>query len=424
MVKKIGSVLLFLLFMSQTVYADFDIQKSIDKAKPGATITIPAGQYEGNFVLTKKITLRGEQGTELVALGDEPVLRIDNTATVTIENMTLSGNKQAIVASGVDGLELRYLNIKDIHTGVHIQRSKNVQIQHIEVAGNKEHYSNKGNGLAIFKSEDVVVEDANIDHVQDGIYVEEVKNLLVQNNKISNSRYGTHFMYSSNAQAFHNTYQNNVTGLMIMMTSDISIKSNHLENHNGLNGYGMLLYDVQQAVVELNTIMNNRTGVALQKSTGIQIECNDFRMNQTALEGMKVDGTSMASNNIFTGNIMTARSDQQGFLLANNYYDDYSGIDLENDGIGDVPYVAVSSFGQWMVRQPVYQYFVASPSVVLLTSLDQQINKTENTVLVDDAPKLRMKQITKINEMNFKQLLIGLLIVIASMCLWKRGMME
>lgn len=424
MVKKIGSVLLFLLFMSQTVYADFDIQKSIDKAKPGATITIPAGQYEGNFVLTKKITLRGEQGTELVALGDEPVLRIDNAATVTIENMTLSGNKQAIVASGVDGLELRYLNIKDIHTGVHIQRSKNVHIQHIEVAGNKEHYSKKGNGLAIFKSEDVVVEDTNIKDVQDGIYVEEVENILIQNNKISNSRYGTHFMYSSNAQAFHNTYQNNVTGLMIMMTSDISIKSNHLANHNGLNSYGMLFYDVQQAVVELNTIMNNRTGVALQKSTGVQIANNDFRMNQTALEGMKVDGTSMVTNNIFTGNIMTARSDQQGFLLANNYYDDYSGIDLENDGIGDVPYVAVSSFGQWMVRQPVYQYFVASPSVVLLTSLDQQINKTEKTVLVDVAPKLKIKQITKNNEINLKQLLMGLLIVIASMWFWKRGMME
>ncbi len=54
MMKKVGSVLLFLLFMSQTVYADFDIQKAIDRAKPGATITIPAGQYKGNFVLTKK----------------------------------------------------------------------------------------------------------------------------------------------------------------------------------------------------------------------------------------------------------------------------------------------------------------------------------------------------------------------------------
>ncbi|MET4563230.1 nitrous oxidase accessory protein [Lysinibacillus parviboronicapiens] len=421
MMKKVGSVLLFLLFMSQTVYADFDIQKAIDRAKPGATITIPAGQYKGNFVLTKKITLRGIQGTELVALGNEPVFRIDGGSTVTIENMALSGNKQAIVASDVDGLELRNLNIKDSHTGVYIQRSKNVHIQHIEMTGNNSHFSKKGNGLAIFKSEDVVVEDTNIKLVQDGIYVEEVKNILVQNNRVTNSRYGTHFMYSSNVQAFHNTYRNNVTGFMVMMTNDIYVKDNHLENHNGLNSYGMLLYDVQQAVLELNTIMNNRTGVALQKSIGITIASNDFRMNQTALEGTMVKGNSVATNNQFTGNILTACADRQGFLLTNNYYDDYSGIDLKNDGIGDVPYVAVSSFGQWMVRQPVYQYFVASPSVVLLTSLDQQINKTEKTVLIDVTPKLMTHQITKKNETNFQQLLIGLLIVTTSMWLWKRG---
>ncbi|MGN4127550.1 nitrous oxide reductase family maturation protein NosD [Lysinibacillus sphaericus] len=424
MVKKIGSVLLFLLVMSQTVYADFDVQEAIDAAKPGAIISIPTGLYKGNFVLTKKITLRGEQGTELVALGNEPLFRIDGATKVTIENMTLSGTKQAIVASDVDGLELRHLKMKDIHAGVHIQRSKNVHVQHIEVTGKQAHYSKKGNGLAIFQSEDVVVEDANINHVQDGIYVEEVKNIRVQNNTIANSRYGMHFMYSSNAQTFHNTYQNNVTGLMIMMTSHISIKGNHLANHNGLNSYGMLLYDVQQAVVELNTIKNNRTGVALQKSTGIQIASNDFQMNQTALEGTKVDGHSMVTNNQFTGNILTARSDQQGFLLSNNYYDDYAGIDLENDGMGDVPYVAVSSFGQWMVRQPVYQYFVASPSVVLLTSLDQQINKTEKSVLVDVTPKLMMDQITEKSGKNIKQLLLGFLIIIASVWLWRRGMME
>ncbi len=110
-----------------------------------------------------------------------------------------------------------------------------------------------------------MVEDTNIKLVQDGIYVEEVKNILVQNNRVTNSRYGTHFMYSSNVQAFHNTYRNNVTGFMVMMTNDIYVKDNHLENHNGLNSYGMLLYDAQQAVLELNTIMNNRTGVALQK---------------------------------------------------------------------------------------------------------------------------------------------------------------
>jgi nitrous oxidase accessory protein len=186
----------------------------------------------------------------------------------------------------------------------------------------------------------------------------------------------------------------------------------------------MLLYDVQYAKIKHNTIKNNRTGVAMQKSSAIQIETNDFQMNQTAIEGTKASDDTMASHNNFTGNILTARSDKQGFQLVNNYYDDYTGIDLKDNGIGDIPYVAVSSFGQWMVRQPVYQYFVASPSVILLTSLDQQINKTEKNMLVDKTPKLAMKHVEEKNKMNVVQMLLGLFLTLSSLWLWKRGITE
>ena len=64
--------------------------------------------------------------------------------------------------------------------------------------------------------------------------------------------------------------------------------------------------------------------------------------------------------------------------LIENYYDDYSGIDLNDDGIGDESYVALQSFGQWMVGKPVYQYYVESPSVVLLNEIDKQTNKAQN----------------------------------------------
>ncbi|MCY1448483.1 hypothetical protein D9M71_651520 [compost metagenome] len=83
--------------------------------------------------------------------------------------------------------------------------------------------------------------------------------------------------------------------------------------------------------------------------------------------------------------------------------------------------MAVSSFGQWMVRQPVYQFFVASPSVVILTSLDQQINKTERNLLVDNEPKLlsNMKEIEF--SLNILQLVIGFIVFMGSLWLWKRG---
>ncbi|MGE7916258.1 right-handed parallel beta-helix repeat-containing protein [Lysinibacillus xylanilyticus] len=422
--KKIGFALLFFLFISQTVYADFDVQHAIDAAKPGEVVHIPAGRYHGNFIVTKPITLQGEEGTELIAEKNEPALRIENTANITVENINLSGKNKAIVASNVDGLELHKLQIKDVHSGVHIQRSKNVRIHEVNVTGNVGHYSRKGNGLAVFKSEDIMIEDNTIEQVQDGIYVEDVKRIVVQRNKVTNSRYGTHFMYTSDAEALLNTYHHNVTGLMIMMTKDIFLESNTVENHVDFNGYGMLLYDVHQAKIKHNTIKNNRTGVALQKSSNVQIETNDFQMNQTALEGTKVSDDTKASNNNFTGNILTARSDKQGFKLESNYYDDYSGIDLEDNGLGDVPYVAVSSFGQWMVRQPVYQYFVESPSVILLTSLDQQINKTEKNMLVDLTPRLAMEGAKEKNKINVVQMLLGLSLILSSLWLWKRGITE
>lgn len=422
--KKIGLALLFFLFMSQTVYADFDVQEAINVAKPGEVVHIPAGRYRGNFIVTKPITLQGEEGTELIGESDKPALRIENTTNVSVENITLSGKSKAIVVSNIDGLKLRKLQMKDVHTGVYIQQSKNVRIQESNVIGIEDHYSQKGNGLAVFKSEDITIEGNTIEQVQDGVYVEEVKRIVVQRNKVTSSRYGTHFMYTSDAKALFNTYVHNVTGLMIMMTTDILLENNTIANHFDFNGYGMLLFDVQQAKIKHNTIKNNRTGVAMQKSSTIQIETNDFQMNQTALEGTKVSNDTLASSNNFTGNILTARSDQQGFQLKNNYYDDYSGIDLKNNGVGDIPYVAVSSFGQWMVRQPVYQYFVASPSVLLLTSLDQQINKTEKNMLVDHTPKLAMKYVQEKNKMNVVQMLVGLFLALSSLWLWKRGITE
>lgn len=410
--------------MSHTVYAEFNIQEAIDAAAPGEVIHIPSGRYQGNFIITKPLTLLGEEGAEFMSKNNNPALRIDNAATISISNLKLSGKSKAIVASKVDGLELSNIYIKDTFAGVHIQRSNNIHIHDIQVTGSEGHYAEKGNGIAIYKSKDILIENNCIEQMQDGVYVEEVKGIIVQHNNVTQSRYATHFMYTSDAKAFFNNYFSNVTGFMVMMTTDLFLENNTVENHSDYNGYGMLLFDVQRASIAKNIIKNNRTGLALQKSSMIQIDTNNFQMNQTAVEGTKVSNNIKANNNSFTGNILTARSDQLGFQLNSNYYDDYTGIDIEGNGYGDVPYVAMSSFGQWMVRQPVYQYFVASPSVVLLTTLDQQINKTESRVLVDHTPRLTTKQEIANSKLNVIQTIIGLILLVSSLWLWKRGITE
>ncbi|QPA58359.1 right-handed parallel beta-helix repeat-containing protein [Lysinibacillus sphaericus] len=421
--KRICLFVLFFLWASQTANAEFDLQLAIDQAKPGEIVHIPAGRYQGNFIVKKPIKLLGEKGVELYSQNTEPALKIDHTANVSIENIMISAKNKGIVVNETENLKLKAIEIKNIQVGIHIQRSKHIRIVENKIVGNQLHYAEKGNGVAVYKSEDIAIEHNAIDLVQDGIYVEEAKQIDVRQNEVTNSRYGTHFMYSSDIKVDFNSYFQNVTGLMVMMTTDLEIASNTVRNHNDFNSYGLLMYDTQQAKVRKNSFQNNRVGVALQKCSVIQIQENRFQMNQTALEGTKVDKHSIIKDNQFTGNILTARSDQQGLRLVRNFYDDYRGIDVAGDGFGDVPYVAVSSFGQWMVRQPVYQFFVASPSVMILTSLDQQVNKTEQNLLVDNEPRLISHTKEKGLSINILQFIIGLVVTMGGFWLWKRGML-
>ena len=180
------TVVFLLLFTKTTDASAFDLQKEIDAAKEGAELLVPKGRYEGNYTITKSLTLKGTSGTEIVAKGEAPAIRIEDVQDVMVENLTLSAQNKAILASNVEGLTLLQLTIRGVHTGIYLQRAKGVRLQNSSITGKEGHYSKKGNGIAIYKSKDVVVEDSTIQQVQDGIYIEEVERIAVTNNTVQN----------------------------------------------------------------------------------------------------------------------------------------------------------------------------------------------------------------------------------------------
>ena len=159
-----------------------------------------------------------------------------------------------------------------------------------------------------------------------------------------------------------------------------------------------------------------------RSSADIQLIDNTLHMNQTALESIRSDESNIARQNQFVGNLVNVRSDQQGLTLQQNYYDDYSGIDLDDDGIGDEAYVALQSFGQWMVRKPVYQYFIESPSVVLLNTIDKQTNHTTKELLVDTTPQTVINKEQNIAlQLDVFQLLSGMLLFVSCVFMYRRS---
>ena len=104
----------------------FDLQRAIDAAGPGTTITIPAGTYTGPFLIAGKsnLTLVGPAAAVLTATGAD-VLRIDNSSGIVLEGFTVVGDyslavQKGIYASGLTGGAFRNLTIRDCgNTGLY-----------------------------------------------------------------------------------------------------------------------------------------------------------------------------------------------------------------------------------------------------------------------------------------------------------------
>lgn len=417
-------LLIFVFIYVPDGQAAVDLQQLIDEAKPGDTLILPKGEYAGELVISKPLTLKGN--ITLTSTGQNPVLTIQNTNSVHIEGLTIQTPGTAVEVKKSNRISIAKIELQNVNAGIKVFNSAVVDIHEIIVNGREGHYSKKGNGIGLYRSEAINVTDVKIDNVQDGIYIEEVKDITLKQNQVTNSRYGTHFMYAENAVAQSNTLNSNVTGFMVMMTKDVVFEENLLTKQRGLNGYGVVFYDVQNVQFDSNVLSLNRTAISLQNSQSIEIRQNHFKMNETAVEATRSDGSNVVSNNTFTGNILTARSDINGVKLNRNYYDDYAGIDANDDGIGDTSYVALSSFGQWMVREPAFQYFVEAPAVTVLAKVDEQINRSSGELLSDTAPlmestKMQGKSATLDAGLNSWQLSIGLLLVLLSAFWWKRG---
>ncbi|RUL51718.1 right-handed parallel beta-helix repeat-containing protein [Lysinibacillus antri] len=415
----------YLLDMSLISANSNDLQSLIDATEEGGVLTLQEGEYKGNFLIQKSMVIIANGHVVITSEQvNEPLFRIEDSQNVSLKGLELISSGTAIKVNRVKNIELSNLVLHKVFSGIEVYDSKNVEINHVSVNGKGHHPSNSGNGIAIFTSTDITVENSHMNGVQDGVYIEGVKNIIVTGNEVVNSRYGNHFMYSENATIVNNRFTKNVTGLMIMMANEIYVESNDISDQDGFNGTGITLYDTKVVEVQNNTIAGNKIGLTIQKTANVRALSNTFQMNQTAVESTNSENSNLLANNVFIGNIVNCRTDEIGLNLKNNYYDDYTGIDIDGDGIGDEPYVALQSFGQWMVRKPVYQYYVESPSVVLLNQLDQQANRGSQTLLVDQSP-LTNKNIKQYKEwhLNHWQLSIGIALLVLCLIIWRRSVL-
>jgi len=194
-------------------------------------------------------------------------------------------------------------------------------------------------------------------------------NVKIENQNVSNGSEGIEIGFSSHCSITNTTASNNVHGIHLSSSTNCSIANTTASNNwDGV----MLVYSNNCSIIN-TTVSNNRYGIRLYDSNNNLIYNNYFNNPINAYdEGNNIWNISKTSGTNIVG----------GPYLGGNYWNDYTGVDTDGDGLGDtnLPYNCsgnITSGGDWQpltTTAPTMDYILITYSLGGMEIPDQMIS--------------------------------------------------
>ena len=233
-----------------------------------------------------------------------------------------------------------------------------------KVIGTEKDETKSGNGIHIWKAREMHIENNEVRNMRDGIYLEYVQKSKITNNKsIDNIRYGLHFMFSHDNVYDYNEFKGNGAGVAVMYSKRVEMYHNKFHHNWGTASYGLLLKEIYDSKIENNIFEDNTIGINLDGCNRITYSKNTFIGNGWALKFIGACYTNKFEKNNFLSNAfdLSYSSKLNDNSFNGNHWSDYTGYDLDNNGVGDVPFRPVKLFSYIVNKSP--------DALVLLRSL-------------------------------------------------------
>lgn len=369
------------LLVSTNVFADSiticescpitTIKQGIEQAKDHDTLLIKKGTYkEYNLEVNKPLTIIGE---------DYPVIDGEEKGeiiTITANNVTVDGlfiinvgtsyteDYAAIRVRKSKNFVIQNVVLEKLFFGIYLEKSRDGKVFHNKIIGDAVEEYNSGNGIQLWYSHNIQVEHNFVQRVRDGIYLEFSDDCVIKNNVSSdNIRYGLHFMFSNDDIYQDNTFEKNGAGVAVMFSKKIKMYNNVFKENWGSASYGMLLKEINDSEIKGNTFEENTIGINIEGSNRITYQNNDFINNGWAIKvrGACYTNSFIGNNFLYNSFDLSYNSKINDNIFDKNYWSNYTGYDLDKDGIGDVPYRPVKLFSYIVNRTP--------ETIILLRSL-------------------------------------------------------
>ncbi|WP_299527575.1 nitrous oxide reductase family maturation protein NosD [uncultured Lutibacter sp.] len=380
------------------------IKEAITNAVAGDTILVKKGTYkEYNIVVDKPLTIKGENFPVIDGEDQGEIIRVvsDN---VTIDGLFIinvgtsyTSDHAAIRVVRSENFLIQNVVLEKLFFGIYIEKSNNGKIYHNKVIGDAQDEYNSGNGIQLWYSKNIVVEQNIVQKVRDGIYLEFSDNIIINDNiSTENLRYGLHFMFSNDDLYTNNTFENNGAGVAVMFSKRIKMLNNTFKKNWGTAAFGLLLKEINDAEIKDNVFEENTVAINIEGSNRVVYSGNDFISNGYAIKVLGACYTNTFEKNNFLYNSfdVSYHSKINDNVFHHNYWSSYTGYDLDKDGIGDVPYRPVKLFSYIVNKTP--------ETIILMRSLFIDIIDFSEKVLPVFTPDNLLDMTPQIKRYNDK----------------------
>ncbi len=392
--------IIYLFLFSQLFLQASILQDAIDKAPAGSKIELKEGEYHGNIVINKPLTIDGlNKKAHIVGDSTESVITI-KSSNVVIKNLTIKGTGEshektnsAIVAQDVNNISIENNHIEDSLFGVFFDRVNRSKMIDNYITSKDLDLGLRGDGIKLWYAHDNQIVGNTIEKSRDFVLWYSSGN-IIENNIGRHNRYSVHFMYAGRNLVKNNLFEFNSVGIFFMYSSGTTAIGNTIRNSVGSFGVGIGMKDSSDFTIIDNDIVYNARGLYIDQSPFQPGSINTYKNNKILYNTSGVQFQVSRERSIFMHNLLKGNMEQvvndspKNNLELNtwnkNHWDSYEGFDRNKDNIGDIPFKHYAYADKLWLYNPDIKFFYGSVVMDLLNFLSKIAPFSQPDLLATD----------------------------------------
>ncbi|HNS11647.1 MAG TPA: nitrous oxide reductase family maturation protein NosD [Bacteroidia bacterium] len=375
------------------------IKKALEDCDDGDTLIVDGGLYsEGEISITKRICLLGLNNPVIDGKSKDAVLIIRASGCIvrgfTIKNSGKSDIEEiaGIRLEDVQACQIDSNYFLNNYFAIYLANSSYCRLMSNRIEGFAKTETSSGNGIHLWKGHHNTILNNHISGHRDGIYFEFVMySSIIGNLSEKNLRYGLHFMFSDDDIYKYNTFRENGSGVAVMYTRNVLMQNNKFESNWGSASFGLLLKDISRSLIRNNVFSKNTTGLYIEGSNNTIIINNEFVRNGWAVRILGDCYEDTITENNFRSNTfdLATNASRNMNYINRNFWDQYSGYDLDKDFTGDIPFHPVSFYSKITEESPHTLMMLHSFFVDLLNQTERIVPTITPEEFKDKEPQMK-----------------------------------